>query len=258
MGKSGLTMNVTKRQASNNMTAKEFWDDLQHVFNEVEHALKVYYTFEEINTLGINSTAALSTFNTDSIFWTTHSYSLQTALFITISRIFDTNENAISIHRILNTMLANPDLFSREAFALRKSTLNIERHYIDGLVAAAWAPSGSADLRYLKKALKPYAKRFREIYQPIRNEHYGHRLTNTEKTIHELFAQTNRAEVAQILDFLHDLLAAIEQLYLNGTQPELGTRSFEHHNEKIRASARMVVRKAAGRELFPRHSELQP
>jgi hypothetical protein len=258
MGKSTLIMNVMKRQASTNMTAEEFWNDLQHVFNEVEHALKVYYTFEEINTLGVKSAAAFSAFNNDAMFWTTQTYSLQTALFMTISRIFDTNENAMSIHRILNAMLGHPELFSKETFALRKSTLDIERHFIDELVAGAWAPNGSADLRYLKKALKPHAKRFREIYQPIRNEHYGHRLTNTEKTILELFALTNRVELAQILDFLHDLVAAIEQLYLNGIQPELGTRSFENHNEKIRASARSVVRKAAGRELFPRGSELEP
>ncbi len=68
---------------------------------------------------------------------------------------------------------------------------------------------------------------------------------------------TDRADLAKTLDFLHELVDAIACLYLNGMKPELGSRSFEHYNDKIRASVRMVVRKVAGRELFPRRSHLE-
>lgn len=104
-------------------------------------------------------------------------------------------------------------------------------------------------MRYLKNALKPHSKRFREIYRPIRHGYFGHRLIETEKPIPALFAMTNKIDLAQMLDFLHELVDAISNLYLNGVQPELGTRSFTSHNDKIRASARSVIRKVAGRDL---------
>jgi hypothetical protein len=257
MGKSELTMNVTKRQASNNMTESEFWNELQHLSSEVEHAIDFYYTYEEINHLGTNSEAAFSAFNIDPLFWNIQALSLQTSLFITVSRLFDKSPGALSIHRVLNAASAHPDFFSKQSLAARMTERKIGQEYIDNLVADAWEPNDGSDFRYLKKAASPHTKRISEIYQPIRNLHFGHKIIDSNKLLLELFAMTNRADLAKTLDFLHELVDAIGNLFLNGKKPEIGSRSFDHHNEKIRASARMVVRKAAGRELFPRRSHLK-
>jgi len=60
-----------------------------------------------------------------------------------------------------------------------------------------------------------------------------------------LYAKTNRVELGKMLDFLHDLITAIEQLYLNGIKPELGIRSYEDHNQKIRDEVRNVLGRIA-------------
>ena len=53
-----------------------------------------------------------------------------------------------------------------------------------------------------------------------------------------LFPETDREAARRILDFLHDLVESLEQMYLNGTKPELGKR----YNQRIRADARIVIR----------------
>lgn len=251
-------MNVTKRQLSTKYAEAEFWNDLQHLSSEVEHALDIFHVYEEIIILGAQSAAAFSAFNNDALFWNTQSLSLQTSLFIILSRIFDKGPDALTVHRVLNAASAHPEFFSKKSLNLRISDRPVERHYLDDIVAGAWTPSNGSEFRYLKKAVAPHAKRVTEIYQRIRNLYFGHRIIDSNKTILELFALTNRVEIAETLDFLHDLIDAMTRLYLNGLKPELGTRSFENYNDKIRASARSVVRKVAGRELFPRRSELEP
>ncbi len=149
-------MNVTKRQASKNMTESEFWDDLQHLSTEVEHAIEIYYVYEEINHLGAKSSAAFSAFNNDALFWNVQALSLQTSLFIILGRIFDTSPDALSIRRVLNSASAHPEFFSRQSLAARMAERKIGQEYIDNLIVGAWAPSDGSDFKYLKKATSPH------------------------------------------------------------------------------------------------------
>ena len=57
----------------------------------------------------------------------------------------------------------------------------------------------------------------------------------------DLFPQTNRNAIGEILNFLHDLIESIDQLYLNGTKPELGKRDFSDYNQQICDDARSVM-----------------
>lgn len=58
----------------------------------------------------------------------------------------------------------------------------------------------------------------------------------------QFFGDTSRVEVGAILDFLHDLIEAIVNLYLNGFEPELGKRDFKEHNQRIRDGVAKVLR----------------
>lgn len=49
-----------------------------------------------------------------------------------------------------------------------------------------------------------------------------------------LFADTSRKEISAALDFLHDLIDAIFNLYLNGRKPEFGTRDYTEYNQRVR------------------------
>jgi hypothetical protein len=61
----------------------------------------------------------------------------------------------------------------------------------------------------------------------------------------QLFPRTNREAVGRMLDFLHELIDSIIDLYNNGKRPRLGERDFTGHNDRIRNGARNVLRKLA-------------
>jgi hypothetical protein len=114
---------------------------------------------------------------------------------------------------------------------------------LDEFVAGAWVPRKASDLRYLKKALKPHAGKFIRVYRPIRHNIFAHRLVTDREEITELFAETNRMEIGQILDFLHDLIDAIEQLFVNGRKPELGARLYGAFNQAFKDGVKSVLAK---------------
>jgi hypothetical protein len=67
-------------------------------------------------------------------------------------------------------------------------------------------------------------------------------MTNAEAGA-TLFQNTSRDEITKILDFLHDLIDAILDLYLNGVKPELGKRDFTEYNQRVRDRVAAVLRR---------------
>lgn len=230
------------------MTESEYWEHVQTVSAEVDDALDVFHTYEEILRLSSEHDSVFLAFNSNARFWNVQKVSLQTTLFVALSRLFETNPNTFSIHRLLNETLAHPEFFSKDALRRRKSELKVGPEYIDALIDDAWSPADASDLRYLKKALAPHARKFQEIYLPIRHWYYAHRLLQTDKPLGDLFAQTNRNELGKILDFLHELVDGITYLYLNGMKPEFGVRDFSQYNDNLRESVREIIHKIAGLE----------
>jgi hypothetical protein len=227
-------------------TDAQYLKELQNTSNEVLDAIAVFHTYEEINLLALEDPAVYQALNKDADFWMVIAHSLQTTLFITLARIFDTGPNAHSIHRFVNITVGHPHLFSREALKARRIAMNGRKQpeWIGEFLNGTWEPNGSADLRSLKKELAPHAKKFEEVYRPIRHTFIAHRAVNIEE-VSQLFQRTNRAELGEILDFLHDLTDAIWQLYNNGIRPELGRRSasYKSHNQEIRERTKRLIYK---------------
>jgi AbiU2 len=163
-----------------------------------------------------------------------------------LNRLFETDANALSIHRLLNETLAHPEFFSKDALRRRKIDLKIAPEYLDALIDGAWAPVDASELRYLKKELKPHFRKFTEIYQPIRHYYYAHRLLQTDKLVAELFSLTSRNELEQILDFFHQLVREIWHLYQNGTKPEFRTQGLVKKDSEAMKSVREVINKVVG------------
>jgi hypothetical protein len=180
-------------------------------------------------------------------FWKVHVYSLQTSLFIIVGRILDEASDAHSIHNLLNATLSHIDIFSKEALSARKVGNGLSQDLLDNFMGTAWFPNGAADLRHLKRELVPYANNFKQIYRPIRNSIFAHKIEIDEKQVSSLFAPTDREELGAILNFLFDLMHAIEDLYLNGRSPELGTRYeyIRRHNQRIRDNVKSFLYKVA-------------
>ena len=232
---------------TNILTEAEFWSDVQLLFTEIEDAIAIFHTAEEINRLAVADQEILRLLDEDVLFWKVQVYSLQASLFIILGRILDSAPGAHSIHKVVNATLSHPEFFSKEALAARKMAGASKPEWLDDYIAKAWAPCAVAELRHLKKALATHNSRFVEVYRPIRHAVYAHRLISNDQAAFELFGKTNRDEVAAILNFLHDLIDSVQDLYVNGIRPELGKRVYGEYNQRIRNSTENVLRKLAAR-----------
>jgi hypothetical protein len=69
-------------------------------------------------------------------------------------------------------------------------------------------------------------------------------MTNDQAGV-ELFPHTNREVVRKMLDFLHELIDGVIDLYNNETKPALDRRDFTEYNQRICKGARNVLQKLA-------------
>ena len=224
------------------LTPSEYWSEVQLISTEIEDAVIIFHTYDEINRLAVHDKKICKALNKDALFWQTQMHCLQTSLFVSLSRIFDTDANAHTIHTLINATLGNLHLFSAAALSARKANRGPKPVWLDDYMAGAWIPTSVKDLRHLKTALAPHAKRFEKVYRPIRHAIFAHRLMSNDQAGAQLFGDTRRDEVAAILNFLHDLIETILNLYTNGWQPELGKRDFKEHNQRIRDGVARVLR----------------
>jgi len=218
--------------------------ELDVVANEIYEAIYTHHVMEEINRLAIEDRNIFLAMNEQPLFWQAHRAASQAALFMCLGRIFDTNNTATSIYRLVRITRANLQLFSKASLRARKIGNGPEPPWLDDYLQGIWEPHTADDLRCLRDALKPRAKLFESVYKPIRHSVYGHRLMSDEEAGIALFPQTSREAVGEILDFLHDLIELINQLYLDGIKPELG-RDFKKYNQRAREDARNVMRRLA-------------
>jgi hypothetical protein len=82
------------------MTPTEYWSELQLLSTEIEGAVIIFHTHDEINRLAIHSKEILQSLNKDALFWRTQMHCLQASLFLTLSRIFDSTAGAHTIHTL--------------------------------------------------------------------------------------------------------------------------------------------------------------
>ncbi len=101
------------------LTDGEYRAELQLLSTEIEDAIIIHYTYEEINRLAVSNKAVREALSGDVLFWKTQMYCLQTSLFMTLSRIFDNDKSgeASTIHKLISGALANVQLFSASALS---------------------------------------------------------------------------------------------------------------------------------------------
>jgi len=151
------------------MVEGTFWRNAQLLSTEIENASIIFHTWEELNRLALKDADVFNALNADALFWLTQRHSMQSALFMTLGRIFDSSESAISIHKIVRDVIANTALFSKEALKKRKEHTGLTAEQIDRAIEEAWIPTGPSALRSLKKELTKRAVLFNKIYLPIRH-----------------------------------------------------------------------------------------
>jgi hypothetical protein len=225
------------------LTEREYWSEVQLLSNEIEQARIIYHTYEEINRLAIHDEVIAKSLNRDAQFWQTQMHCLQTTMFMTLSRIFDNHPNARTIHTVVSATMGNIHLFSAPALEARKAVGDSRPWWLDDYMKTVWSPREPADLKHLKKALTPVTKRFEEIYRPIRHAIFAHRIMTDDESAVQLFGGTNRTEVGQIINVLHELIEVIKSLYENGMEPVLTTPDLTSYNQRVRDGVQAVLKR---------------
>lgn len=229
------------------LTEPEWLEELQFITNEVAHVVDIFNLLEEIIRLGKESEPALDVLNSNPLFWRVQTDCLQESLFMGLGRLCDESPDVINMHRVLNTAMLHPEFFAKDELARRIKTQNTSEQFLNQLMGRAWVPKHPSDWKYFVKAANFHLTRIEDIYRPIRNSHYGHRLTHAD--ISTMFARTNRKELADTLDAMHELATGLNTLHERGTKPGIGARDLELHNDQIKGYARSVFEKLAGRKL---------
>jgi hypothetical protein len=228
------------------MTPAGYWADYQVTENDVATAIETFYAHLALNNYAAEDPAVLRGISEALYFWITTRYSLITTFFITLGRLFDVDRNAQSIHKLLTATIAHPEYFSRDALAERKrqSSGGVKLDWLADYLKDVWVPDTAA-LRELRRALAPSIRKYQAFYEPIRHKVIAHKELKDTASVDELFSKAIIHDIEEVLNGLHDLLAAIWQLYHNGIKPELGVKKYgyEERIARITMTTRGVLAK---------------
>ena len=169
-----------KLKPTRELTEGAWVRELEHIDSQLTHVLDVFNFLEELFRLSNESEAAFGAFNTAPLFWTVFRDCLQESLFMGLGRLCDLSPDVVNVRRVLAGAMAHPEFFSAEALRRRLAERDLRGELADDLVASAWVPGGGTDLRFLKEAVSRHLDRVEQIYSPIRDCHYGHRLTRID------------------------------------------------------------------------------
>jgi hypothetical protein len=223
------------------LTEAEYKKLYDLINNELHTAIHSFYTLMEIKWWAAESRDNLQKLNTDSIFWITQLNALQTTYFIVLGRLFDDDSRAHSIHKLLAATVGNPQLFSKAALAERRTEQNngIRPDYLDKYLTTRWEPTTS-ELRGIKKMVVPFAQKFKDIYEDIRNQVYAHKQIDAD--VKQLFVRTQVGHIDDILFGLRHIMQILLEMYDNGLRYELprGLYDFGYRRE-IREATRNVL-----------------
>lgn len=104
-------------------TEKEYWRDYDIIRNDVNAAMVSCYAHRTLNRIAASDRKITQKLNRTPDFWRITSFSLQSTLFIVLSRILEHDDKVHSVHQLLNATIAHPEFFSKEALRARKLSI---------------------------------------------------------------------------------------------------------------------------------------
>ena len=209
------------------LTETEYWRDYDIIRNDVNAVMVSCYTQRTINDVAAADRKISQRLNRHPDFWRVTSFGLQNSLFIVLARILDSDPKVHSIYQVLNATTAHPEFFSKAALRARKLSIpgtEPDPPWLDEYVQDAWVPTVQ-DLRGLKKALAPHKAKFEDIYKPIRNQ-IAYIIFKEEQSVASLYSRTLKADIDEILCFLHGVIRAIWEMAYNAAEPKLNGDNY--------------------------------
>ncbi len=219
-----LCINICK---GNHKLATEENCDLELIFDmfhqELTLACQAFFAWKAIHNLLSNDRKLYNSFNRNALSWNLIMHSLQATFFITLGRIFDTDQNSFSVHKVFRCCKKEIHQFNREG--LRSRRLENEKEipdWLDGYINEAYEAK-SKDFTKLKKEVNKVQRIYEDIYRPIRHKIFAHKDYDHLSNTAVLFKETTIGQAENILKTLYQAKMVIRSLYDNGRHSTIGS-----------------------------------
>lgn len=238
------------------MSEAEFGHVLEVFRHEADAATQFLYAYLAVHEVAADHKAIDRLLNTAPLFWNTSLGALQTALFITLGRIFDA-EAKHSVHQLLSAAQSSHHLFSKQALGDRKRCASSNAsEWLNDFLRDVHVPTVT-DFRTLRKEVEIWRNIYFKNYRDVRRKYFAHREVSESEEVAALFAKTTIIELKQMLAFLRGLHNALQDLFLYGRQPIIrpptGGRRTTLHG-RITSEAKGFLMAAAGTAKRPKNT----
>ena len=184
---------------------------------DVNIAITAFYTWRSINILAGENKDILKGLNKNALSWNIITHSLQNTFFIAMGRIFDTDHEAFSVHRVIRMFINKHEQFNKDHLRERKLTHVSESNpvWLENYIDDAFVPS-EIDLTKFRGEIAKRQRIYEDVYRPIRNNIIAHKDASFVGKSEELFNKTNIGEIEGMLKFLYQFDQVFFQLIHNG------------------------------------------
>jgi hypothetical protein len=226
-----------------------FIDQLKNFGSEASWAAQYCYSELTIRYAIKKSEKLLSTLNRTPLFWTTCFAGTQTALYILLARVFDSQSN-YNIVTLLDAFEEAIELnqFSRDALAERKKKQKQwDPKELADYLDSKYDPK-KEDVKILRERVGDHRKAYERFIKPARNKSIAHREMACGKGL-DLFTRGTYNELCQLVNFLSEIHIALLEQYNNGNKPDLP--SFRYSIEEIYNDPHTVQYDTHGFKSYP-------
>lgn len=195
----------------------------QHFASEISIAEDSCYAWKSIHDLSLRDPEINSALNENALSWVIIDHSLLCTLFIALGRIFDEDKKSFSVYNLLNTCIRDIDEFSLSKLKARRNNDVYTFHGVS-----------KDDFNAMMDQAIQWGNIFNDTYKPIRNKIFAHKDKALSWNAHDLFLNTSKQQIIDMLAFLSAVNLVVQQLYDNGEK-----YSIEYFVEKYNEEERM-------------------
>lgn len=196
----------------------DFQVQLENFSHESGIAAQYIYAEMAIQHAASKSKKLLNKLNNTPTFWIACGAALQSAAYISLGRIFDTNSK-YNVAALLDSMEKNLYLFQREALATRKREGRTDDpEWLSQYLQQAYYPTAK-DVARLREMVAKYRLVYERAVKPARNKYLAHREKEDRAEVQALFAGATVRELWRLTTFLLQLNEVLWQQLHNGRKP---------------------------------------
>lgn len=197
---------------------KRFLAQLNNFRSEARYVAYFCYADMAIKHAASRSKRLLNRLNDTPTFWNTAHSAFQTATYITLGRIFD-SDGKYNIKLLLDSAESGIALFQRDALAQRKRAGHTsDPDWLDGYLDNAYYPT-EQDFAHLRKKVEKARNLYKSAFQPARHHHIAHRVAQEAQEVSELFGLGKVKDLWRLIVFVQQLEEVLWHLFHNGRKP---------------------------------------